>query len=35
MQKINKDVNFRKQMDQMSQHLKTYGAEYPLKNYEQ
>jgi len=24
-----------KQMDQMSQHLKTYGAEYPLKNYEQ
>lgn len=22
------------QMDEMSQHLKTYGAEYPLKNYE-
>ena len=25
---------FRQQLDGMEEHLKTYGSEYPLKNYE-
>ena len=28
------NILFRKQMNEMEDHLKTYGQEYPMQNYE-